>query len=85
MNESEQQKFETSDIGNEKIPQASFDNTLKLLDKMDWNQKETNDSWYEQEMAALDDRRKNEIDSVLTSTRDSENILNWEIIEDNFA
>ena len=85
MNESEQQKFETSDIGNEKIPQASFDNTLKLLDEMDWNQKETNDSWYEQEMAALDDRRKNEIDSVLTSTRDSENILNWEIIEDNFA
>ena len=85
MNESEQQNFETSDIGNEKIPQASFDNTLKLLDKMDWNQKETNDSWYEQEMAALDDRRKNEIDSVLTSTRDSENILNWEIIEDNFA
>ena len=52
---------------------------------MDWNQKETNDRWYEQEMAALDDRRKNEIDSVLTSTRDSENILNWEIIEDNFA
>lgn len=85
MNESEQQKFETSDIGNEKIPQASFDNTLKLLDEMDWNQKETNDRWYEQEMAALDDRRKNEIDSVLTSTRDSENILNWEIIEDNFA
>lgn len=85
MNESEQQKFETSDIGNEKIPQASFDNTLKLLDEMDWNQKEINDSWYEQEMAALDDRRKNEIDSVLTSTRDSENILNWEIIKDNFA
>ena len=81
MNESEQQKFETSDIGNEKIPQASFDNTLKLLDE----KKESNDSWYEQEMAALDDRRKNEIDSVLTSTRDSENILNWEIIEDNFA
>ena len=81
MNESEQQKFETSDIGNEKIPQASFDNTLKLLD----DKKESNDSRYEQEMAALDDRRKNEIDSVLTSTRDSENILNWEIIEDNFA